>query len=99
MQTPPQYYQQPYPYQQQMMYYPPAPQPVIINNMMQQTTINNRTRQINALVRTLYFLFIGWWLGLMWIGIALGLCCTIIGFPVAVIIFHYLPAVLTLHRN
>lgn len=51
------------------------------------------------LVRALYFLLIGWWLSLLWAGIAWLLCITIIGLPIGVLMLNGLPAVTTLQRG
>lgn len=51
------------------------------------------------LVRALYFLLIGWWLSLVWAGIAWLLCITIIGLPIGVLMLNGLPAVTTLQRG
>ena len=48
------------------------------------------------LIRALWFLFIGWWLSAAAIGLAYFLCVTIIGLPIAFIIFNQLPLILTL---
>jgi len=48
------------------------------------------------LVRAVWFLFIGWWLSWIAVGVAYLLCLTIIGLPFGFAIFNRLPAVLTL---
>jgi uncharacterized membrane protein YccF (DUF307 family) len=50
-------------------------------------------------VRALYFLVVGWWLSLLWAGVAWVLCATIIGLPIGVVMLNALPAVTTLHHN
>lgn len=92
---PPQYQQGPYP-QQQMMY----PQPM----MAPQTQVNvnigyQRPQQISMLVRFIYFCFVGWWIGMFWLGIALGFCCSIIGLPIGLMMLNRLGAVMTLSRR
>jgi len=69
---PPQFYPPrpvPLPYQP----YPPQQQP--------QLTVNVARQETPMVIRLLYFLFIGWWLGLLWVSIAVCLICTIIGAP------------------
>jgi len=56
-------------------------------------------RQHSWPLRLIYFLFIGWWVSLLWANIAWALCVSIIGLPVGIIMFHYLPAVTTLMRT
>ena len=41
----------------------------------------------------IYFLFIGWWVGLTWLSLALMAMCTIIGIPIGIIMLKYLPQV------
>jgi uncharacterized membrane protein YccF (DUF307 family) len=48
------------------------------------------------LIRALWFICIGWWLSAAAIGLAYFLCVTIIGLPLAFIIFNQLPLILTL---
>ncbi|MCS7220153.1 MAG: YccF domain-containing protein [Anaerolineae bacterium] len=55
--------------------------------------------QRSWLIRLPYFLLIGWWLSLIWAGIAWLLCATIIGLPIGVWMLHRLPTVTTLWRG
>jgi hypothetical protein len=93
-------YQQPmYPQQQMMM--PQQPMPYQQPMYMPQTNVNvnigyQQKQQLPAIVRILYFLFIGMYLGMFWAGFALFLCCTIIGLPLGILMFNQLPAVMTL---
>ena len=89
-------------YQQQPVYAPPPPvyMPQIVQqvNVVQQTTSTAApVYYVNPgpsmLVCVIYFLFVGWWVGLTWLFIALGLMCTIIGIPIGVIMLRYLPQV------
>jgi uncharacterized membrane protein YccF (DUF307 family) len=61
-----------------------------------------RTRGVRQpfwLWRLLYFAFIGWWVSLLWANVAWVLCLTIVGLPVGILMFNYLPAVTTLMRT
>ncbi len=49
-----------------------------------------------CLVRGLYFLFIGWWLGLFWVLAAWFFNLTIIGLPLGLVMINRLPRVMTL---
>ena len=51
------------------------------------------------ILRAIYFVLIGWWLSLLWSNLAWFLCLTIVGLPVGIPMFNYLPAVTTLMRN
>lgn len=55
--------------------------------------------QRSWLVRLPYFILIGWWLSLIWAGVAWLLCASIIGLPVGIWMLHQLPTVTTLWRG
>jgi len=57
------------------------------------------TQQHSMIVRILYYIFIGCWVGYFWASLAYGLCLTILGLPLGVIMLNSLPAVLTLRKN
>ena len=48
------------------------------------------------LIRVLWFLFIGWWLGLIWVLIAWFFNLTIIGLPLGLFMINNIPQVMTL---
>lgn len=47
-------------------------------------------------VRAIWFVFIGWWIGAFWIGLAWALNLTIIGLPLGLMMFNAVPKVMTL---
>lgn len=49
-----------------------------------------------CLVRTVYFLFIGLWLGAIWTGVAWALLVSVIGLPLGLVMLNRLPQVMTL---
>lgn len=51
-----------------------------------------------CLVQLLWFIFIGWWAGLIWITIGFLLMVTIIGIPFGVVMFNQLPKVIALRQ-
>jgi hypothetical protein len=48
------------------------------------------------LTRSLYFVFVGWWLGGLWLGGALALMTTLVGLPLGLWMINRLPQVMTL---
>lgn len=82
---------QPY-YPQQQMYYPYPQQQVQVNI----NTMAVQRPQIATWIRILYFLLIGWWLGLLWASVALGLIVTIIGAPVGFVMLAMMGKILFL---
>jgi hypothetical protein len=91
-------------YIQAMPYYQPIqPQITIMNNVTTNANAQilgyRRPEQLSFLVRFLYFIFIGWWVGLYWVCFALFFCMTIIGIPLGLIMLNKLPAVFTLQRS
>ena len=50
----------------------------------------------NLLIRGVYFLLIGWWLSLIVTFIAYVGCLTVIGLPLGIKLFNYLPKVVSL---
>ncbi len=55
--------------------------------------------EVPLIMRILYFLVIGWWLGLLALKIGWILCITIIGMPLGLFILNRLPLLMTLKRN
>ncbi|WP_134670583.1 YccF domain-containing protein [Halorussus marinus] len=54
--------------------------------------------QPNLAVRAVYFLLVGWWASLAWMGLAYVVSLTVVGLPVAVWLYNRLPYVTTLYR-
>ncbi len=55
-----------------------------------------QTRRPGWLVQLLWFVVVGWWLGLIWTGVAWLLMNTYIGIPIGVIMLNYVPQVMAL---
>jgi len=66
---------------------------------MSGRTMNVPHQEINLLVRILYFLVIGWWLGALALKVGWILCITIIGMPLGLVILNRLPLLMTLKQN
>lgn len=76
---------------------PSAPTPPVNVNVSGPTIVVQRQQTGPGIfVRALWFVFIGWWLSLIVIGIAYFACVTIIGLPIGFALFNRLPVVLTL---
>lgn len=58
--------------------------------------MNTSVQGPGCLVRVLYFIFIGWWLGLIWILGAWFFNLTIIGLPLGLAMINSIPQVMTL---
>jgi uncharacterized membrane protein YccF (DUF307 family) len=55
-------------------------------------------QQVDFLLRAIYFLFVGWWLGYVWALVGYVLCFTLVLMPIGVMMLNRLPTVLTLRR-
>jgi uncharacterized membrane protein YccF (DUF307 family) len=58
-----------------------------------------KTKGPGCLIQALWFIFIGWWLGIIVIGIAWFLNITIIGLPLGLSLLNNIPKVLTLREG
>lgn len=82
---------------------PPAPQPINVNVTVAApapaapvVVVAQHAGGPGCLVRALYFLFVGLWLGLLWTGVAWFLLVTILGLPLGLLMLNRLPQVMTL---
>src|SRR5436305_2734021 len=68
--------------------------------MMQQSTmVNVQNNQPNIVLRILWFILVGWWVGLIWLHLAYVLCVSIIFLPIGLLMLNRLPTVLTLRMS
>ena len=78
----------------------PASQQVNINITGNTTNINvGGAQQVNFLIRAVYFIFIGWWAGLLLAWVAYALFVLLVTIPVGVMLLNMLPTVITLRKN
>jgi Inner membrane component domain len=95
------------PVYQQPVYAAPPP-PVYMPQIVQQVNVIQQVSAVQQSVSrpvyyvnhgpsmavcVTYFLFVGWWVGLMWLSLAITLMCTIIGIPLGILMLRYLPQV------
>lgn len=96
---PPVYQPQPQPVYQQppinvnvnLPYPQPLPQQTVIVNIQQRPAPG-------GCARALYFVFVGWWLGYLWLCLGFGLCALIITIPIGLAMLNRLPQVMTLKQ-
>lgn len=55
--------------------------------------------QVNILVRSLWFLLVGFWLAALALALGYLLCLTVVGIPLGFLLFDATPTLLTLHRT
>jgi uncharacterized membrane protein YccF (DUF307 family) len=79
---------------------PYAPQPLMaappVNVMNTNVNVNIQKQGPGFLMRALYFVFIGWWAGLIWLNIGFGLCALVVTLPLGLMMLNRLPQVMTL---
>ncbi len=64
-----------------------------------RTIVSERERpQVSWPIRGLWFILIGWWLSALWMGVAWSIQLTIIGLPIALLMFNRTPFVASLYR-
>lgn len=75
--------------------------PVVQNIYVNQTLPVMRTQDqtINFLIRAVWFLFVGLWLGQMWLLVAWLFNLTLIGLPIGLWMINKMPQVMTLRPN
>ena len=60
------------------------------------TVVKPRSTEPSFLLRAVWFIFVGWWLSGVAVGVAYFCCAIIIGIPIGFMIFDQLPMILTL---
>ena len=69
----------------------PAPAPVIVN--ITNSNVSSATANVvgggrqhpSTIIRLLYFLFFGWWIGPIWVGVAILFCLSFFGLPIGLL--------------
>lgn len=75
--------------------YPGYPYPQAQTNVV----VNVQNQGPGFLVRALYFIFIGWWAGLIWLNIGYSLCLTVFLLPLGLVMLNRLPLIMTLRPS
>ena len=64
-----------------------------------RTVISERGRpQVSWLIRGAWFVLVGWWASAIWMGVAWVVQLTVIGLPLALLMFNRTPFVASLYR-
>jgi uncharacterized membrane protein YccF (DUF307 family) len=63
---------------------------------MGNTVIINAQKGPGCLLQVLWFLFIGWWLGQIWIAVSWVLMLTVVGIPFGVMMLNRIPQIMAL---
>ncbi len=54
--------------------------------------------QVGWLIRGIWFVLVGWWASAIWMGLAWLIQLTVIGIPIALLMFNRTPFVASLYR-
>jgi uncharacterized membrane protein YccF (DUF307 family) len=63
---------------------------------MNQRITYQQTSRPGCLIQLVWYWFLGWWLGLIWVSVAWFLMLTVIGFPFAAAMLNNVPQVIAL---
>jgi uncharacterized membrane protein YccF (DUF307 family) len=63
---------------------------------MNQNIVYQQTSRPGCLIQLLWYWFLGWWLGLIWVSVAWFLMLTVIGIPVAVVMLNNVSQIIAL---
>jgi len=75
----------------------PGAAPIVMQTVNVNVNVGNT--QQNFLIRALYFVCIGCWLGYAWALVGYALCMMIVTLPLGLMMLNRLPAVITLRKN
>jgi len=59
---------------------------------------NQGQNQYSLIVRALYFVVFGWWVSFMWMAIAYLFTISVVGLPIAVVMYDRLPFIVSLYK-
>lgn len=63
---------------------------------MSQNVTYTQTNRPGCLIQILWFAFVGWWLGAIWVGVAWLLMLTVIGLPISASMLNNVPQIMAL---
>lgn len=83
-----------------------VPQVLTLKSMGGQVAVNEKSghevylgkSQYPFFIRAIYFVLIGWWASLLWVGIGYLLCLTIVMMPFGLVMLNQSPFITTLGR-
>jgi uncharacterized membrane protein YccF (DUF307 family) len=74
-------------------------QAILVTHAGGTTVVSNVSLpQVNIVLRTLYFVLVGWWLSAIVMEFAYVCCLTVVGLPLGFWLFDTIPALVSLHR-
>lgn len=75
-----------------------TPKVLTLKESSEEVDVIGGSDQPSIVVRAIYFVLIGWWLSLLWMGLAYVVSLTIVGLPVGIKMFNYLPKITSLYN-
>jgi uncharacterized membrane protein YccF (DUF307 family) len=64
--------------------------------MNNQPLVYEQSSRPGCLLQLLWFVFVGWWLGLLWVALAWLMCVSIIGLPLGITMLNRVPQIIAL---
>jgi len=81
-----------------MVLSPSSKKQVILETPKGVVVVEKQLDQVNFILRSLFFIFIGWWWSGIWMALSYLACLTIIGLPLGMVMYCQVPAMTTLKR-
>jgi uncharacterized membrane protein YccF (DUF307 family) len=74
-----------------------TPKVLTLKEGSQDIDVVGGSSQPSIVVRGIYFVFVGWWLSFLWMTAAYVVSLTVVGLPVGIKMYNYLPKVTSLY--
>lgn len=75
------------------------PQVLTLKPVEHDPSTGRPAEELSFLLRAVWFVFVGWWLGLLAFKVGYLLCLTVIGMPLGVWFLHRVPLAMTLKQR